>query len=137
MQFQGELSISTSGHGHMTDLTDPLARLVQQSQIEDGIVNLFNVGSTAIITTIEFEPGLEQDLPEMLSKLIPPGRHYGHEKAWQDGNAHSHLQASILGPGLTVPLRSGELLLGTWQQIVHLECDVKPRERTIIVTILS
>ena len=82
-------------------------------------------------------PGLEGDLPRILDRLIPPGRDYGHENAWHDGNAHSHLQATLLGPSLTVPIRNGRLALGTWQQIVHLECDVRGRRREIVVTVLG
>ena len=98
---------------------------------------LFNVGSTAAIGTVEFEPGLQHDLPAILNKLIPPSRDYGHEQAWHDGNGHSHLQATLLGPSLTVPIVHGELLLGTWQQIFHLECDVRGRQRTVMVTVMG
>lgn len=129
------IALQTSGHGDMHDLTGQVAKLVAGSGIRTGWVHLFNVGSTAVIGTIEFEPGLERDLPELLQRLIPPGRHYGHEAAWHDGNAHSHLQATLLGPELTVPIDEGRLTLGTWQQIFHLECDIKPRQRTIVVTI--
>ena len=87
--------------------------------------------------TIEFEPGLEQDLPEVLDRLIPPSRDYGHERAWHDGNGHSHLQATWLGPSLMVPVSDGRPVLGTWQQIFHLECDVKPRQRILVVTVLG
>jgi secondary thiamine-phosphate synthase enzyme len=93
--------------------------------------------STAAIGAIEFEPGLEQDLPALLRQLIPPGRNYAHEQAWHDGNGHSHLQATLLGPSLTVPVRGGKLVLGTWQQIFHIECDVRPRERVVMVTVLG
>ncbi len=89
------------------------------------------------MTAIEFEPGLERDLPELLGKLIPPSRSYGHEQAWHDGNGHSHLQATLLGPSLTVPVREGNLILGTWQQIFHIDCDVKVRERKVVVTLLG
>ena len=85
----------------------------------------------------EFEPGLEKDLPEMLERLIPPSRDYGHEMAWHDGNGHSHLQATLMGPSLTVPISGGELVLGTWQQIFHIECDVKPRRRSLFVTVIG
>ena len=87
--------------------------------------------------TIEFEPGLERDLPTILDKLIPPGRNYGHEQTWHDGNAHSHLQATLVGPSLTVPVAEGKLILGRWQQIIHLECDVRTRQRTIVVTVMG
>jgi hypothetical protein len=86
---------------------------------------------------IEFEPGLQRDLPELLDRLMPPSRDYGHEQTWHDGNGHSHLQATLLGPSLSVPVTSGKLHLGTWQQIVHVECDTRPRERTIVVTVLG
>lgn len=121
----------------MHDLTEEVARIVKESRVRGGIVQLFNVGSTAALGVIEFEPGLQQDLPDVLDKLIPPSRNYGHEQAWHDGNGHSHLQATLLGPSLTVPVRDGRLMLGTWQQIVHLECDVKSRRRTVLATVLG
>jgi secondary thiamine-phosphate synthase enzyme len=121
----------------MHDLTDAVARVVSESGVRTGLVHVFHVGSTGAVGTIEFEPGLQRDLPEALDRLLPPGRHYGHEQAWHDGNAHSHLQATLLGPSLTVPVRDGAPVLGTWQQIVHLECDIKPRQRTIVVTVLG
>ena len=111
----------------MIDLTDQVAAIVERSGIKTGIVQVFCVGSTAAVGTIEFEPGLERDLPEMLDRLIPPSRDYGHELAWHDGNGHSHLQATLLGPSLSVPVADGKPVLGTWQQIVHLECDVRAR----------
>jgi len=121
----------------MHDLTDQVAAIVTSSGIKTGTVHVFNVGSTAAVGTLEFEPGLQQDLPAILDKLIPPSRHYGHEQAWHDGNGHSHLQATLLGPSLTVPVAEGKLALGTWQQIVHLECDVRGRQRTVIITVLG
>ncbi len=93
------------------------------------------MGSTAAVGAIELEPGLARDLPELFDRLIPPSRTYGHEQAWHDGNGHSHLQATWLGPSLTIPVHEGAPVLGTWQQLFLLECDVKPRRRTIIVTI--
>jgi len=98
---------------------------------------VFCVGSTAAVGAIEFEPGLQGDLPEMLDRLIPPSRDYGHEQAWHDGNGHSHLQATLLGPSLSVPVTDGKPMLGTWQQIIHLECDVRPRRRTVMVTVMG
>ena len=129
--------MKTNGHGDMHDLTAQVAAMVDQSGIRIGIVHIFNVGSTAAIGTIEFEPGLQKDLPEIFDKLFPPGRHYGHEAAWHDGNAHSHLQATTLGPSLTVPIRDRRLVLGTWQQIFHLECDIRPRRREVVVTMIG
>ena len=102
--YQEQISILTSGHGDMHDLTGQVLSVVAASAIQTGMVNVFNVGSTAAVGTIEFEPGLLCDLPTVLDKLIPPSREYGHEKAWHDGNGHSHLQATLLGPSLTVPI---------------------------------
>ena len=135
MIYQQEFQLQTSGHRQMQDLTGEVARIVAESRVRCGLVHIFNVGSTNAIGTIEFEPGLQQDLPAMLDKLLPPSRDYGHEHAWHDGNGHSHLQATTLGPSLTVPVMAAKLVLGTWQQIFHLECDIKPRRRTIMVTV--
>jgi secondary thiamine-phosphate synthase enzyme len=137
MSYQKTISITTKGHGDMHDLTEQVATIVTSSGIRTGMVNVFNVGSTAAVGTIEFEPGLEEDLPNLLDKLVPPSRNYGHEKAWHDGNGHSHLQATMLGPSLTVPIADGRLILGTWQQIFHLECDVTNRQRTVVVTVVG
>jgi len=137
MIFRDEIQISTSGHGQMTDLTSEIAEILRSSGIQDGIAHVFNIGSTGVIGTIEFEPGLQKDLPQILNELIPPGTHYGHEQTWNDGNAHSHLQATILGPEITVPISNGKPLLGTWQQIIHLECDNKPRQRRIVITAIG
>lgn len=121
----------------MQDLTGKVQAILEKTDVRDGLVHVFALGSTAAVGTIEFEPGLEADLPEMLDRLIPPSRDYGHERAWHDGNGHSHLQATLLGPSLSVPVRDGRLVLGTWQQIVHLECDIRPRERTVVVTVMG
>src|ERR1700737_2089802 len=127
-----QFSIPSKGHRHMHDLTVDVAAIVTASGIQNGTVNVFNVGSTAAIGTIEFEPGLERDLPELMDRLIPPSRDYGHEQAWHDGNGHSHLQATLLSQSLTVPVNDGKMMLGTWQQIFHLECDVRGRQRTVV-----
>lgn len=137
MTFQQQLQIRTAGQGDMHDLTSEVTKIVAESGITTGTVNVFNVGSTASVGTIEFEPGLRQDLPAILDKLIPPSRDYGHERAWHDGNGHSHLQATLLGPSLTVPVAEGKPVLGTWQQIFHLECDVRGRNRTVVVTVVG
>jgi len=137
MSYQQRLSLSTKGHGHMQDITEHVAKTVSASGVKTGIVNVFNIGSTATVGTIEFEPGLQKDVPAILDNLIPPGRSYGHEQTWHDGNSHSHLQATLLGPSLTVPVADGKLVLGTWQQIFHLECDVRGRQRTVLMTVLG
>ena len=135
MTYQTQLSLHTAGHGAMHDLTDEVAAAVAKSGVRTGLAHIFNVGSTAAIGAIEFEPGLQRDLPEMLDRLIPPSRQYGHEQAWHDGNGHSHLQATLLGPSLTVPVAAGKPVLGTWQQIFHLECDTRGRQRTVVITV--
>jgi len=137
MNHQQQITVNTKGPGDMHDLTEQVAAIVNSSGIRTGTVNIFNVGSTATVGTIEFEPGLQRDLPALLDRLIPPSRHYGHEQAWHDGNGHSHLQATLLGPSLTVPIADGRLVLGTWQQIFHLECDVRGRQRTLVVTVIG
>jgi len=137
MTYQQQISVRTAGHGDLHDLTRQVAEIVAASGVQTGTVTVFNVGSTAAIGTIEFEPGLERDLPDTLDKLIPPSRSYGHEQAWHDGNGHSHLQATLLGPSLAVPIANGKLVLGTWQQVFHLECDVRGRQRTVVVTVVG
>lgn len=135
--YQEELSLRTSGHRDIHDLTEQVGAVVGRSGIRTGTVQVFNVGSTGAIGAIELEPGLAGDLPEMLDRLIPPSRDYGHEQAWHDGNGHSHLQATLLGQTFSAPVADGRPVLGTWQQIFHLECDVRPRERTVVVTVLG
>jgi secondary thiamine-phosphate synthase enzyme len=134
---QQQLTFTTAGHGAMRDLTAEVERIVKQAGIKNGLVNVFVIGSTAAVGTIEFEPGLQKDLPQQLDRLFPPSRDYAHEKTWQDGNGHSHLQATLQGPSLTVPLLGGKLTLGTWQQIFFLECDVRSRERNVVVTVMG
>lgn len=137
MTHSEELRFSTTGNGDLHDLTEKVRSVVKNSRIRSGTVHVFAVGSTAAIGAIEFEPGLQEDLPAVLNKLIPPSRSYGHEQAWHDGNGHSHLQATVMGPDLTVPVRNGEVVVGTWQQIVHLECDVRARDRQVVVTVMG
>ncbi len=135
MIHQQTIILPTKTHGEMHDITESINQIVQQSGIKTGTAHIFNVGSTAAIGTIEYEPGLKSDLPSALDRLIPPDLEYGHEETWHDGNGHSHLQASMLGPDIIVPITAAKLVLGTWQQIFHLECDVKPHTRKIIVTL--
>jgi secondary thiamine-phosphate synthase enzyme len=137
MVYQERFLVSTAGHRDMHDITQQVAGIVSQSGIQTGVVQVFNIGSTGVIGAIEFEPGLQRDLPEALDRLLPPSRDYGHEQTWHDGNGHSHLQATMMGPTLAVPVAQGQLVLGTWQQIFHLECDIKPRRREIVVTVLG
>ncbi len=137
MVYREDIQIETSGHRDMHEITKRVEAIAVRSGMKNGIVHVFNEGSTGIIGTIEYEPGLERDLPEMLDRLIPPSLEYGHERQWNDGNGHSHLQASVMAPGITVPFSGGELVLGAWQQIFHLEADIKPRDRRIVVTVIG
>ena len=135
MVYQKQILLETRGHRHIHDLTADVVQIIHESGVRTGTVNVFNIGSTGALGIIEYEPGLLEDLPDILDKLIPPNRDYGHEQAWYDGNGHSHLQATLLGQSLTVPVTDRKPMLGTWQQIFHLECDIKPRRRTIVVTV--
>ncbi|MGQ9504789.1 MAG: secondary thiamine-phosphate synthase enzyme YjbQ [Thermogutta sp.] len=135
--YREQLSYPTRGHGDMVDLTRDAAEVCRRANLTEGLLNLFVIGSTAAIGTIEFEPGLTKDFPELLDRIAPPGGNYFHEATWHDGNGHSHLQATLLGPSLSVPVESGKLLLGEWQQIFLIECDIRPRRRRVIVTALS
>ena len=105
--------------------------------MKNGIITLFVIGSTAAITTIEYEPGLQQDFPNMLEKIAPKRIEYQHDNTWHDGNGHSHLKASLIGPSLTIPFINGQTSLGTWQQIVFVEMDTRSRERKIVVQIIG
>src|SRR5437879_1948930 len=137
MVVQKRLTVQTAGPGDSHDLTAKVQEIVDGSGIGTGLAHVFNLGSTAAVGTIELEPGLQRDLPELLCRLIPPSRNYGHEQAWHDGNGHSHLQATLLGQGLTVPVTNGQLALGTWQQVFLLECDTRPRRREVVVTVIG
>ena len=117
------------------DITKELDSLLNRGEISTGVMNIFIVGSTGSITTIEYEPGVVEDLKRAIEELAPPGREYAHELAWHDGNGHSHVQAALLGPSLSIPVRRSQLTLGTWQQVVVINHDNGPRTRKIEVTI--
>jgi secondary thiamine-phosphate synthase enzyme len=121
----------------MHDLTSTVAEALRETGITDGIVTIFAPGATAGITTIEFEPGLRQDFPAAMDRFAPRDIRYKHDDTWHDGNGHSHVRASTIGPSLTVPAAAGKLVLGTWQQIVLIDFDNRPRERQIVVTIVG
>jgi secondary thiamine-phosphate synthase enzyme len=131
-----EFEIATKGDGEVIDLTAMVARFVADGAIEDGLVNVFVVGSTAGITTTEFEPGLvTHDLKAAFEKIAPKDGFYRHEQTWNDDNGHAHVCASLLGPGITIPFADRQMKLGTWQQIVLIDFDTRPRTRKIVVTI--
>ncbi|HID19563.1 MAG TPA: YjbQ family protein [Methanophagales archaeon] len=132
-----ELHFDTQGEVAIIDITEKVNGKLRESEIEDGIVTVFVPGATGAITTIEYEPGLLRDLPNALERLFPKGIGYEHEYRWHDGNGHSHIRASFLGPSLTVPFRAKKLMLGTWQQVVFIELDNKRRSRRIILQIIG
>jgi len=129
--------LSSKGENDIIDITNNVEKILRESKLKNGIITLFVVGSTAAITTIEYEPGLEQDFPNMLEKIAPKGIEYQHDNTWHDGNGHSHLKASLIGPSLTIPFINGQTSLGTWQQIVFVEMDTRSRERKIVVQIIG
>ena len=132
-----ELRFRTHREGEILDITDKIQTVIESSRMRNGVAVLFVPGSTGAITTIEYEPGLLADLTVALERLAPKDASYEHEKRWHDGNGHSHIRASIIGPDLSVPFRDKKLTLGTWQQIVFLELDVRPRDRTVIVQLVG
>jgi secondary thiamine-phosphate synthase enzyme len=132
-----ELQFSTRGEVEIVDITEKVNSALRESAIKKGIVTIFVPGATGAITTIEYEPGLLSDLPTALERLFPKGIEYGHELRWHDGNGHSHIRASFLGPSLTVPFNDQTMMLGTWQQVVFVELDNKRRSRRIILQILG
>jgi secondary thiamine-phosphate synthase enzyme len=127
------IRVRTRGDSHMLDLTPGVRELVSRHRFREGQALVFVVGSTAALTTVEFEPGLQRDLPEALERLAPRDLLYRHEETWHDDNGHSHVRASLLGPSLAVPFAEGRLLLGTWQQVVLLDFDTRPRDREVVV----
>ena len=134
MTHQTEVAVSTSGEGDLIDLTKAIAGFVKGTGIATGTCHIFVAGSTAAITTIEYEPGLMQDFPALLQRLAPREAEYEHNNRWHDGNGFSHVRASLLGQDLTVPIARGEVLLGTWQQPVLVECDNRARSRVVYLT---
>ncbi|MBS1261858.1 MAG: hypothetical protein MAG453_01193 [Calditrichaeota bacterium] len=131
------LPVGTDGNGHMIDLSADASRLLKSVGMSEGQVTLFVPGSTAAVTTIEFEQGLKQDLPAAMERVAPVDETYRHNEAWHDGNGHSHVRASLMGPSLVVPFTGGRLMLGTWQQIVLCDWDNRPRNREVILQFIG
>ena len=131
------VQLKPSEEDDIIDVTKQTSDALRESELNNGIVNVFVAGSTAAVTTIEYEPGLRYDFPKMLSRIAPKDIQYRHDETWHDGNGHSHVRASLVGPSLTIPFSNGALLLGTWQQIVMLEMDTRPRERALTIQILG
>ena len=133
----GLLRMDTPGNGHIVDLTDGVVRVVSTSGVERGLVTVFASGSTVAVTTMEYEPGGVHDLQQLLDRLVPSDADYEHNVRNHDTNAHAHLRAAVIGPSETIPLVDGRLALGTWQQVVLLDFDDRPRRRTVTVQVLS
>ena len=131
------IEISTQGHTDIIDITRDVQEIVKNSGLVEGSMTVFVSGSTAGVTTIEYEPGLVKDLPEAFDKFAPTGVTYHHDATWGDGNGYAHVRAAMLGPSLTVPFTGGRLLLGTWQQVVVIDFDNRSRQRSIIVQMMG
>jgi len=133
----GSLTLHTQGDADVHDITRQLGQLVAGSGLGSGTLTVFCPSSTSGLTTVEYEPGAVADLKRMFEELVPSGREYAHNAAWDDGNGHSHMRASLLGPSLTVPFVEKKLTLGTWQQIVYVDFDIRPRQRELVVQIIG
>ncbi len=137
MVISKKLDLKTKGNGEVINITSQVKNAIADTQLINGIVTLFIIGSTAGLTTIEFESGLITDFTEMWGRMIPKNIHYHHDSAWGDGNGHSHIRASLLGPSLTIPFNNHQLNLGTWQQIVLVDFDNRSRQREVIIQIMG
>ncbi len=135
MIFSDFINIRTEGKNEIIDITGEVRSILKNSGVSAGNILVFVPGATGAITTIEFEPGLVNDFPELMERLIPENSTYLHNETWHDGNGHSHLRASLIGPSITIPVIETELVLGTWQQIIFLEFDNKPHHRRIVVQV--
>lgn len=132
-----KISLSTKGCGDLVNITSDITQQLKSSKLKRGNLTVFVIGSTAAITSFEYEPGLKKDVQDFYEGLIPSNRHYHHDETWGDANGFSHLRAALQGPSLTIPFDNAELLLGTWQQVVLAEFDNKPRQRHIVVQIIG
>lgn len=137
MIFSETISFSTRGFSDIIDITDQVDSVVKRSKIENGLVTVFCPGSTGAITTIEYESGVLQDLQKAIERIVPSNIPYEHDKRWGDGNGFSHVRAALMKPSLTIPLKNGNLILGTWQQIIFIDFDNRRRQRNLFVQILG
>jgi secondary thiamine-phosphate synthase enzyme len=137
MIISDQLELSTKGNADMHDITGEVGRLVRSSGVRDGVVTIFAPSATSALTTIEYERGALADFRRLFNEVADPQRDYQHNLRWQDGNGHSHVRAALLGPSLTVPFIAGQLTLGTWQQIVFVDFDNRPRQRRLVVQIMG
>jgi len=137
MVFTDKITFSTKGFCDIIDITESVDKIIKKTKIKNGLVNIFIKGSTAAITTMEYESNLVKDMKELAERLIPQNKFYHHDQTWGDNNGFSHLRASLFSASLTIPLSNGQLELGTWQQIILLDFDNRPRERQIVLKILG
>ena len=131
------ISVSTKGNADIHDITDQLTDAVSNSGLKDGIVTIFCPSSTSALTTIEYESGALGDLRRLFDEIVPVNRQYAHNERWHDGNGHSHVRAALLGPSITIPFVDGHLTLGTWQQLIYVDFDNRPRQRQLIVQLIG
>ncbi len=131
------INVSSKGNTDIIDLTSQAVQILQQSGLKEGQMTVFAPGATAAVSTVEYEPGLLKDIPEMLDKIAPQGPPYHHDQTWHDGNGHSHLRATLMGPSMTIPFENGALILGTWQQIILLDFDNRQRQRSIVCQLIG
>lgn len=137
MVFGKEINLDTKGYSDIKNITDEVDGIAAGSGIKDGLVNIFVIGSTATVTTMEYEPALADDIRDQLEEFVPSDKHTRHSKTWGDDNGFSHIRATFMGPGITVPLSRGNLILGRWQQIVVIDHDNRPRARKIFVQVIG
>lgn len=135
--YQDEIQLETEGHTDVLDITEDVHSCVERSEVEKGIICVWNPGSTGSLTTVEYESGCISDLQEMFERIAPEDQYYKHEEKWQDGNGHSHMRASLLGPSISIPIRNGTAVHGTWQQVIFVDFDNKPRDRELLVQIVG
>lgn len=135
--YTGNISFSTKGEIEVRDITHDVSDIIHKSDMKEGIACVFVPGATGAITTIEYEDGLVHDIKSAFMRIFPKNMEYKHELRWHDGNGHSHIRASMLGPSISIPFKNGQLILGTWQQIIFLEFDNKSHNRNLIVQIVG
>lgn len=133
----GSIALTTRGETDIHDITEAIADVIAQSGLKSGVVTVFCPSSTSALTTIEYESGAVSDLKRLFEEIVPQHREYAHNARWHDGNGHSHVRAALLGPSLTIPFVNGELTLGTWQQVIYVDFDNKPRRRELVVQMLG
>jgi len=135
--FGKKITLSTKGFSDIKDITGEVEGIVMQSGIKNGLVNVFIVGSTASVSTIEYEPALVEDMRQQLEEFIPASKNTRHSQTWGDDNGFSHLRATFMGPGICLPLSDGQLVLGTWQQIIVIDHDNRPRSRDVFIQVMG